>query len=112
MDFSMISQALIKLSRLLQPYNYHVAMTIMATVLVVFGDVLNKKIKRLLLGYHFLIRTFVFVLICAFGYGAIIVFCTPYLKDVIMLVPLSYRGISIILAFLLLGYLADNRRYI
>lgn len=112
MDFSMLSQALLKLSRWLHPYTYEVAMTIVATVLVVYGDVLNKKIKRLLSAYHFLIRTFVFVLICAFGYGALIVFVTPHVKNLVLLVPLTYRGLSIILMFLLLGYLAENRRYI
>jgi drug/metabolite transporter (DMT)-like permease len=112
MDFSMISQVLLKLSSWIQPYIYEVAMTIVATLLVVYGDVLNKKIKRLLSTYHFIIRTFVFVLICAFGYGALIVLSTPHIKDLIMLVPVTYRGLSIFLAFLLLGYLAENRRYI
>ncbi|MFT2090791.1 DUF3392 domain-containing protein [Paraglaciecola sp. 2405UD69-4] len=100
------------ISAFMQPYYSEIALTLIATILVVFGDLLNKYIKRLISPYHFIIRTCVFVLICAFGYGLLIVFVTPYIKQLILLIPHTYRGLGIISAFLLLGYLAENRRYI
>jgi len=112
MDFSLVWAGMAKLSHWLSPYYSQVAMTIVATMLVVYGDVLNKRIKKLLAPYHFVIRTLAFVLICAFGYGALILFTTPQVKLLILQIPGLYRGLSVVLLFLLLGYLAEHRRYI
>ena len=103
---------LLNISSLFQPYVSEVAMTIVATLLVVYGDVVNKHIKRMLSPYHFIIRTGVFVLICAFGYGAFLLFVTPFVKQAILMLPTVYMGVCLIGCFLLLGYLAENRRYI
>lgn len=110
MDF--IQSGLSQLSQWVQPYYSEIALTMMATILVVYGDVINKHIKRMLSPYHFVVRTAVFVLICAFGYGMLIIFATPYLKQLILWIPYLYRGLSVVIVFLLLGYLAENRRYI
>ena len=107
-----IQSVLTQISQWTQPYYSEIALTMMATILVVYGDVINKHIKRMLSPYHFVVRTAVFVLICAFGYGLLIVFATPYVKQLILWIPYLYRGLTIILVFLLLGYLAENRRYI
>ncbi len=79
---------------------------------MVFGDTFNKHIKRIISPYHFVIRTLIFVLVCAFGYGLLVVFATPYVKQLILWIPYLYRGTAVILVFLVLGYLAENRRYI
>ncbi|WP_339767288.1 DUF3392 domain-containing protein [uncultured Paraglaciecola sp.] len=112
MDTSIIFEALAGLTRWVSPYYAEIAMTIVATVLVIYGDILNKKIKHILAPYHFIVRTSVFVLICAFGYGALVIFTTPHVKLVLLMIPSLYRGICIISLFLMLGYLAENRRYI
>lgn len=103
---------LLQLTRWLSPYMAEIAMTLVATILVVYGDVANKQIKSVLSPYHFVLRTLVFVLICAFGYGAFILFVTPFIKDLLVMIPGLYRGLTIVLSFLLLGYLAEQRRYI
>ncbi|NCP66302.1 MAG: DUF3392 family protein [Paraglaciecola sp.] len=61
---------------------------------------------------HFIVRTSVFVLVCAFGYGLLTVYATPFVKLGLNMIPVLYRGISIVGVFLLLGYLAEHRRYI
>ncbi|WP_158969235.1 DUF3392 domain-containing protein [Paraglaciecola sp. L3A3] len=107
-----ILDALAQISSWMQPYYSEIALTILATILVVYGDVINKHIKRMISQYHFVIRTIVFVLICAFGYGLLLVFVSPFLKQVILAIPHIYRGVTVIGVFLLLGYLAEHRRYI
>ena len=107
-----MTDCLLTLSRWIQPYYYQAAMAIIATLLMVYGDLVNKHIKRALAPYHFVIRTLVFVLICAFGYGAFILFATPFVKHGILWLPVTYQGLVIVLVFLLLGYLAESRRYI
>lgn len=101
-----------QLSRFMQPYYSAIALSIVATLLVIYGDVLNKKLKRFVSPHHFVIRTLVFVVVCAFGYGLLTVFAAPFVKQLLLMIPYLYRGISIIAVFLLLGYLAEHRRYI
>ncbi|MGJ8679078.1 DUF3392 domain-containing protein [Paraglaciecola sp.] len=105
-------EALAGVTRLLAPYYSEISITILATILVVYGDVINKHIKRMISPYHFIIRTLVFVLVCAFGYGFLLVIATPYVKQLILMIPHEYRGVCIIGVFLSLGYLAEHRRYI
>lgn len=107
-----IFDALHWLTQLFTPYQTEVALTLVATTLVIYGDVINKHIKLMLKPYPFILRTLVFVLVCAFGYGMVIVFLTPFIQQGISIIPTQYRGISIICVFLLMGYLAEHRRYI
>ncbi len=107
-----ITGMLSQLSQWCQPHLTQIALTLLATLLVIYGDVINKHIKRIISPYHFIVRTFVFVVMCAFGYGAIMLFITPFIKDLLLSIPYLYRGICIICSFLLLGFLAENRRYI
>lgn len=107
-----LQTALQQLTYWASPYYSEIALTIVATLLVVYGDVINKHIKRALNPYHFVVRTAVFVLICAFGYGLLIVWLSPLVKQVMMSIPVLYRGSVIVAVFMILGYLAENRRYI
>ena len=107
-----IQTVLTHLSQWIQPYYSEISLTILATILVVYGDVFNKHIKRMISPYPFVIRALVFVLVCAFGYGLLIVFATPYVKQLILWVPYLYRGLTVIIVFLVLGYMAEHRRYI
>ena len=107
-----IQSVLSQLSHFMQAYYSATALSMVATLLVIYGDVFNKRLKRFVSPYHFIIRTVVFVLICAFGYGLLTVFAAPFIKQLILMIPHLYRGISIIAVFLLLGYLAEHRRYI
>lgn len=107
-----VQTILSQLSRWMQPYFAEIALSMVATILVIYGDVLNKYIKRFLSRYHFILRTTAFVLICAFGYGLLTVYAAPFAKQLILMLPHLYRGGAIVLVFLFLGYLAEHRRYI
>lgn len=107
-----IQSAMSQVTQWMQPYFSEIALSILATILVVYGDVFNKHIKRMISPYHFVVRTAVFVLICAFGYGLLVVFAAPYVKQLILWIPFLYRGLAVVLVFLVLGYLAEHRRYI
>ncbi|MGB3726285.1 MAG: DUF3392 family protein [Glaciecola sp.] len=100
------------ITNIIQPYLNEVALTLLATLLVVYGDILNRHIKKLVRPYHFVLRTAVFIFVCAFGYGLLIVFLTPFVKSTLMQVPPLYRGSAIIGIFCMLGWMAENRRYI
>lgn len=107
-----LNSLLSQLSGFMQAHLSAIALAMVATLLVIYGDMLNKRLKRLVSPYHFIIRSLVFVLVCAFGYGLLTVFAAPFVKQVILMIPYLYRGGAIVMAFLLLGYLAEHRRYI
>jgi hypothetical protein len=87
-----LQTALLSLSEWTQPHLSAIALSILATILVIYGDVLNKQLKMLLKAQPFIIRTFVFVLVCAFGYGLLTVYATPFVKQGLNMIPLLYGG--------------------
>ncbi len=107
-----MSELFASLSRLLSPYYTDLSIMLMATILVVYGDVINKHLKRILSPYHFVIRVSLFVLLCAFGYGALTLFGAPFLHHIIAYLPWQYQGAGFVTAFLAIGILAERRRYI
>lgn len=84
----------------------------MATLLVVYGDVVNKYIKQILAPCHFVLRVSLFVLLCAFGYGMMTLYGAPFIRHIIAFLPWQYQGLGFICSFLVLGVLAEQRRYI
>ena len=68
------------LSRTLSPYYAEMSIMLMATILVVYGDIINSHIKRILAPYHFILRVSLFVVLCAFGYGALTLYGAPFLQ--------------------------------
>ena len=99
-------------SRALSPYYTEMSIMLMATILVVYGDIINGHVKRILAPYHFMLRISLFVLLCAFGYGALTLYGAPFLKHVIAYLPWQYQGVGFVAAFMAMGFLAERRRYI
>ncbi|MDE1463298.1 DUF3392 family protein [Spartinivicinus poritis] len=90
-----------QLSLWCKKYSYETALAIMATLIVLFGNKVNLAIKRHINRFNFIIRTAVFILVCAVGYGAALIFLTPWLADI--LVSLHNLVLSPILLFLFIG---------
>ncbi|WDE03250.1 DUF3392 domain-containing protein [Thalassomonas viridans] len=96
----------------LRPYQFQLALAIIATLLVLFGNDINRWIKKLLSGRHFIVRLVVFVLVCAFGYGLATVWLTSMLAQQLARIPNLYFMPACLLAFTLLGLLAQRQRQI
>ena len=107
-----MSELFSALSRALSPYYTEMSIMLMATILVVYGDIINGHVKRILAPYHFIIRVSLFVVLCAFGYGALTLYGAPFLKHVIAYMPWQYQGAGFVASFMLIGFLAERRRYI
>lgn len=107
-----MSSLLIELGSWFRPYQYQTALAIVATLLVVFGNDINGAIKHLIRKQHFIIRTLLFVFICAFGYGLLTVWLTSVLAKYLALVPTLYIVPLIVGIFLCLGAYAQKQRHI
>ena len=108
----MIASITLPVSDLLADYFSEMSLMLMATLLVVYGDIINKQVKRGLRGLHFVIRGTLFVLLCTFGYGALTLYGAPLLHHIFKFVAYEYRGVAFILAFVAVGIAAERRRYI
>lgn len=108
----LIQDLLLQLSDLINPYRSQIALIINATLLVIYGDVVNKFIKKHIASFHFVLRTLVFVAICSFGYGLVVLWLAPFTEHLLAFPAKLYQGLLVVAVFLLLGYLAEHRRYI
>lgn len=109
---SFIITTLTDVGQWFRPYQYQAALAIIATILVVFGNDINGAIKRLLAKRHFIIRTIVFVLVCAFGYGLLTVWLTALLAAQLAKIPTPYLLPCLFIAFFTLGVYAQKQRHI
>ena len=103
-------QLLLDWGALFRPYLRDMALAMVATSLVVFGDDINRLVRRQTVALHFIWRTLIFILLCAFGYGALTIFLTPLVAGQLgrignLWLPWVCLGI-----FTLLGILAQRKR--
>lgn len=86
-----------------------IALALVATLLVIYGDDLNRFVKRQLRTYPRLVRLIGFVLMCAFGYGALTVLFTPILASWLAMVNTRWLAPLVAGVFLLVGWLAERK---
>ena len=68
---------IVTLSRWSRSHLSDISLALMATLFVLFGPALNARVKNTVSSLNFFLRTLIFVLVCAVGYGLAIVFLTP-----------------------------------
>jgi hypothetical protein len=108
MDF--LTGILLKLSAWMRPYLSQIATAMMVTLLVIYGSSVNRAVKKHISHHNFLIRLIVFVLLCAFGYGAVMALATPILAQYLSRLRGIYLSPVVILSFLFIGILAERKK--
>ncbi len=103
---------MIELGQWFRPYQYQCAMALIATILVIFGNDINSAIKHLVRKQHFVVRTFIFVLVCAIGYGLATVWLTSVLSAQLAKIPDFYIVPVVASSFFILGIYAQRQRHI
>ena len=107
-----IKTIIIQFSQWLYPWLGEVSMAIMATLLVIYGDMINRMVKRQISSLHFLFRTLIFVLLCTFGYGALLIYVTPMLTKLLASLGMIYLGPLVVALFITLGTIAEKKNRI
>ena len=108
----LIKSFLIDASGQIVPYLGEISLATVATILAIYGDFLNKKVKKLVKDKPFLIRYLSFIFICAFGYGFLTIYFSDILAKILLKIPREYLIVSIIGGFICLGILADRKNQI
>ena len=89
-----------------------IALALVATLLVIYGDALNRLVKKQLRPYPRFVRILGFVLMCAFGYGALTVLFTPVFANWLGLLPVKWLAPIVAGLFFLVGWLAESKRQV
>ncbi len=105
LDF--ITSLLKDLSSWFRPHLLQVSTAIIASILVIYGDRINRAVRVLVKGSHFIIKTLAFIALCAFGYGMATVFLAPILKSVYLSLDSVWLGPAVVASFIGVGLLAQ-----
>lgn len=103
-------QLLLDWGALFRPYVRDIALALVATALVVFGDNINAFVRRQTLTLHFFWRTLIFILLCAFGYGALTIFLTPLVAAQLAKLTNLWLPWITLAMFIALALLAQRKR--
>jgi len=99
-------------SHWVRPYLTEISFSFIATLLVIYGDRINGQIKKLFSGSHYVVRVTALILVSGFGYGLATVYLTGMLEKALQYKTGNYLGLIVIGVFLLLGILADQKKYV
>lgn len=107
-EISMLVGYLNDAAQWLRPYSGQMSVALVATVLVIYGDTINKAVRVFVKPYPFILRISAFVLLCTLGYGTLTVYGAGQVSILMQKIPNVYFAPSIVLAFLVLGFLAER----
>ena len=85
---------------------------IIATVLAIFGQDLNRWVRSRTRDLHFIFRTLIFIFLCVVGYAWLTLTVAPHLAWLIARLPARFIPVVVLSIFVVLGVLAERKRKI
>lgn len=105
---SWITDLLVQGASQIKPYNGQLAVAFVATLLVIYGDAINRTVRVFVKPYPFVLRIIAFVLLCTMGYGTVTVWGSGQVKALMQQIPDMYLPLIVLAAFVILGVLAER----
>ncbi|QYJ74796.1 DUF3392 domain-containing protein [Shewanella sp. FJAT-52076] len=99
-----------KLAVSLHPWMSEIATALVACVLIVLAPDINRALQRLVGARHFVVRTSLFILINAFGFGILIVWLAPQLAAGLRGLTGTWLVPVLVLSFIFIGVWAQRQR--
>lgn len=94
----------------LQQYHQQIGLAMASTLLVIYGNDINRFFRRHIRTWTFTCRLIFFVCLCAFGYGIAVIYSSRVLsKFLSSLNQWEFLGVTVGF-FLLLGILAEKKK--
>lgn len=91
-----------------RPHTDDIALALIATLLVIFGDTINDLVRKLVRSQPMWIRVGVFIALCTFGYGALSVWLTPVLDSYLRTLSAGMFLSVVIGSFVAVGFMAER----
>ncbi|UTW48001.1 DUF3392 family protein [Bacterioplanoides sp. SCSIO 12839] len=99
-----------KLVVFLRPHTDDIALALVATALVIFGDHINSGLRVLVKKQAFWVRLSAFIALCSVGYGALSVWLTPLIENLLRSLP-GWQFLTVIMgSFVLVALLAQKQK--
>jgi uncharacterized membrane protein len=99
-------------SQSIRPVIPQVSIAITSSLLAVFGGAINGWFKLAIKRYHFIVRVFAFVMLVAFGYGALNLALAHLLSQLLITTDDFWLSSIILVVFMGIGLLAEEQRQI
>ena len=107
-----MNEAIDRAAAFLRGHGYELCLAWTAALMVIYGNQLVKLSKNIAKSWHFLFRVGFFVIVCALGYGLLMVTLASYLGRQLSRLGNSWYLTAMLLGFLTLGILAEKKRQI
>ncbi|MEI8642805.1 DUF3392 family protein [Pseudoalteromonas sp. Hal040] len=107
-----LSSVALTIGNWLQPHLYNISLLLVVCFISLYANDIIKVTKRFVARRHFVVRVLCFVLITGFGMGLLVVFVTPFLSKLLMLLGVKWLALTLTVAFLVLGIIADKKNQI
>lgn len=91
---------------------FKLSMALVVTVLFIYGNDINRAVKKRVKRYNFALRVMIFVLVCSFGFGLAAVLSATLLTRILLHVDSFLLAPLVILLFVLIGILAERKNHI
>ena len=107
-----LSSVALTIGSWLQQQLYNISLLLVVCFLSLYANDIIKVTKRFVARRHFIIRVLCFVLVTGFGMGLLVVFVTPFLSKLLLLLGVKWLALTLTAAFLVLGIIADKKNQI
>lgn len=112
MDLHFLTDFLTLLSSWMRPYLNEIGLSMVATLLIIYGDNIVAGFKKQLGSLQFFLKITLFVLFCAFGFAFITSVVTPFLTNLLRDISDTWLPVTVIGIFYLIGLGAQKKKMI
>lgn len=106
---NIINALLLQIGQWLHAYLHHLSLLLVVCLVSLYANDIIKLTKGVVARRHFIIRVMCFVLITAFGFGFLVVWLSPLLTKVLLYFGIQWLGVTLLVAFFILGTIADRK---
>ncbi len=94
----------------LRPHMFFIATALVTCTLVACSDIISKHLRILTSKWPKVFRTLIFILVTAFGYGSAIVYLTPVISKILLILDAPLLLGILCIMFWLIGTWIETRR--
>ena len=104
-----LNDMLLQLSGWMKGYLNEIVLSMVATLLVIYGDTILNFVKKQIGSLKLFLRITLFVAFCAFGFSFITSIAPPFISNWLTKASPEFLPFVILLSYYLLGYLAKRK---
>lgn len=104
-----LNDILLQVSSWMKGYLNEIVLSIVATLLVIYGNAIMDFVKQQIGSLKLFLRISLFVAFCAFGFSFITSVASPFISNWMAQANPALLPFIVLLAYYLLGYLAQRK---